>query len=350
MGSTECDTLEADWEEFHANPPECLYHYTTALGLLGMLEKGRLWATNARFMNDPTEGRYAQGLVREVLKEEAATYEQSIAKISEGQNWFERLLQKFSYRGPEIKSWIANTLQVLDRRNVFVCCFCPDGDLLSQWRGYGATGAGYAVGFETVKLKSVRQSPYTQIRKIIYDEATQRRILKKKIKQVLEVDLKWRKGKRDAMQAYFQVQQANPFSGVKEKAEHLRTQIEESLRPVNQEMDALERFLAECLICFKHPGYAEENEWRLFQFAEGTKLDEVQPSILRFRDRRGLLVPYIEFDMTLEGEQVGKMPLRRLYYGPTLEWESTNKAIKMLLVARGYGEIDVRRSRVPFIG
>jgi hypothetical protein len=314
-----------------------------------MLEKGRLWATNARFMNDPTEGRYAHRLVKEALEEENATYKQSVARISEGLNWLDKLVHKFYYRGPEIKSWIENTLQVLDRRNVFVCCFCPDGDLLSQWRGYGATGAGYAVGFETVKLKSVCDSRYIQMRRIIYDEPTQRRILRKKIKQFLDVDLTWRKAKRDAIQAYFDVQGRKPlFSRAKENVEHLRTQIEESLRPVNQEMDALEKFLAECLICFKHPGFAEENEWRLFQFAEGTKLDEV----LRFRDRRGLLVPYIEFDITeLQGDQAGKLPLQRLYYGPTLELESTNKAIKMLLLARGYGEkIEVKRSRVPFIG
>ena len=34
----------------------------------------------------------------------------------------------------------------------YVACFCEDGDLLSQWRGYGAAG-GYAVGFHAAALR-----------------------------------------------------------------------------------------------------------------------------------------------------------------------------------------------------
>jgi hypothetical protein len=45
--------------------------------------------------------------------------------------------------------------QFLARRlSVFVTCFCEKGDLLSQWRAYarGASGVGYALGFESKSL------------------------------------------------------------------------------------------------------------------------------------------------------------------------------------------------------
>jgi hypothetical protein len=34
----------------------------------------------------------------------------------------------------------------------FAISFCDDGDLLSQWRGYGSFGSGYAIGFEPRKF------------------------------------------------------------------------------------------------------------------------------------------------------------------------------------------------------
>ena len=54
----------------HAKRPRVLYHYTDAAGLLGMLKSQRVWATNTRFLNDPTEGDYAAAVVREVLQEQ----------------------------------------------------------------------------------------------------------------------------------------------------------------------------------------------------------------------------------------------------------------------------------------
>jgi hypothetical protein len=35
---------------------------------------------------------------------------------------------------------------------VYITCFCEDGDLLSQWRGYADPG-GYAIGFDAAELE-----------------------------------------------------------------------------------------------------------------------------------------------------------------------------------------------------
>ena len=37
---------------------------------------------------------------------------------------------------------------------MFIVCFCEDGDLLSQWRGYGAD-QGYALGFDTAHIQEL---------------------------------------------------------------------------------------------------------------------------------------------------------------------------------------------------
>ena len=59
-----------EWLRLHEDPPPTLYHYTTADALIPILQSGHLWATNSRFMNDPTELSYAILLLRQVLEEE----------------------------------------------------------------------------------------------------------------------------------------------------------------------------------------------------------------------------------------------------------------------------------------
>ena len=60
--------LAEKWVSLHRKRPRYLYHYTNAQGLLGMLQSNRIWATNSRFMNDPTEIAYATSLVREIME------------------------------------------------------------------------------------------------------------------------------------------------------------------------------------------------------------------------------------------------------------------------------------------
>src|SRR5437868_12026730 len=50
-------------------PKDLLFHYTTAEGLKGIIEKNELWATSAYFLNDSTEITYGCGLLKEVLDE-----------------------------------------------------------------------------------------------------------------------------------------------------------------------------------------------------------------------------------------------------------------------------------------
>lgn len=61
------------WLALHDPVPRVLYHYTTAEGLLAMLQTGRLWATDSRYMNDPSELRYSIELLGKVLEGERRT-------------------------------------------------------------------------------------------------------------------------------------------------------------------------------------------------------------------------------------------------------------------------------------
>src|ERR1700730_1271189 len=107
-----------------------LYHYTSAGGLLGIIESGTLWASDCRFLNDATELSYST--------------EQLLAALSTLED---------DTMGPESGFILPGVVEHLTAETfrVHVVCFCEDGDLLSQWRGYGADG-GYAVGLGSDRL------------------------------------------------------------------------------------------------------------------------------------------------------------------------------------------------------
>src|ERR1039458_2675682 len=48
-------------------PTGLIYHYTTADGLKGIIEKNELWASSAYFLNDSAEITYGYGVLKEVL-------------------------------------------------------------------------------------------------------------------------------------------------------------------------------------------------------------------------------------------------------------------------------------------
>src|SRR4051794_188276 len=51
--------------------PEILYHYTTAAGLIGIVQSQTLWATNAEFLNDAQELLCGRPQVRDALLKQA---------------------------------------------------------------------------------------------------------------------------------------------------------------------------------------------------------------------------------------------------------------------------------------
>jgi len=117
--------------------PETLVHYTTAAGLLGILTKKSIWATDLRFLNDATELSFARETVNTKLearkRAEVAIYtrEDEARACSE---FFDLFLEG------------SRASQSFCDYGVYVACFCREGDLLSQWRGYGGDH-GYSVEF-----------------------------------------------------------------------------------------------------------------------------------------------------------------------------------------------------------
>lgn len=352
--------LAKQWREIHSHPPPVLYHYTDAPGLLGILRGCRLWATNARYMNDPSEITYAVRQVNRVASAAKASLSLSqetetappTSLIDKVLQWlnnkiFEKLIQELDV--PEATDKLVQVLET--QGGVYVVCFCENGDLLSQWRGYGGAGSGYAIGLESKEIGQLDYSRVTQkaiLRRVIYKPEEQEEILTGWIQSITELHRTLRE----------KIRQRFLNLSVQDKAAIYKRMIEDQIEGPeiaslisNAEVkrltdieDAFDRFLAECLICFKDPAYQEEHEWRAIQFRHSNLQ-------VAFRSRRTHILPYVELDITNpHGAYAERLPVYRIIFGPALEPRATINSLTMLTETYGYlnPKIEVVHSRIPY--
>jgi hypothetical protein len=292
-----------------SNVPYELYHYTDARGLLGILTNKSFWATDINFLNDAMELKYASDLIDKILD---IKIDESFEKDSEKTFW----------------DYSKSILKILPRTmNAYVTCFCENGNLLSQWRAYGASGAGYSIGVITDSLKGIQRDgpgvPIAEIRlrKIIYNKETQGSLVTETIKKfgtlfllVLGESDKEREG-----------------SIIQEFANYLAAE------------------LTEYLYCFKSPVFEEEQEWREIITVSNYHGDE---SALKFKTSGGNIVPYTEFPFAAPPEQqivFRGYPISSITFGPSLHSELTMRSLHTLLESTlGYGNgVRVSSSDIP---
>jgi hypothetical protein len=237
---------------------DTLFHYTTAAGLLGILRESKLWATDLRFLNDAQEAVYALDAVVDAVR----TMENPVRDPGHFAH---------KYGDPAIETFSRYQAMVLDELptpevGVYVTCFCELGDMLSQWRGYGKDH-GYALEITTAGLERAleesaipRYARATGLFKVQYGREAAASIVESAVQEVAGFNLN--------------------HPGV--KAHHAA--------------DVLNSLLAQV----KHPGFSEEQEWRLVVGVD--ILDETRHPIAvgeptLYRSTPMAIVPYIELPL-----------------------------------------------------
>lgn len=273
-------------------PPNILHHYTTQVGLLGILSKNTLWATKINYLNDSNEYQLAFGLANAV---------------------FQRLIagETNAKKRTKIETLIGNLKQV-SKKNVCVCSFTSHGDLLSQWRAYAGDIAGFSLGFHTTSLRENADANGFVLAKCIYDAQEQ----KNQIESLIEATL------------------AEDFNTDKVKihpTDHQRLIIQPTGGTFAKNFARLASIL-------KDQGFREEDEWRL------VSKKGISDADMDFRPGKSMLIPYASFKL---GEKEDKY-LHSLTVGPTPHKQLSKDSVKSLLGCLKFQCVEVLSSSIPY--
>lgn len=189
-----------------------IYHYCSVEVFISIIENQELWASDIFKMNDSSEEKYLEDLLRfylrrihkelledkrfkEYLKENEEEEEEEVRKKS-----FEKYYNKiFSYKIKKsiqnynnINKFLAiNELLKEKSKKIkrYICCFSGEGDLLSQWRAYADDGQGISVGFKKSQIKDFLKELEVEIINI-GKKGEVRKFLKKKEAELVDIEYK----------------------------------------------------------------------------------------------------------------------------------------------------------------
>jgi hypothetical protein len=247
-----------------------IYHYTTISGLIGIISSKELWASDCRFLNDGTELSYARDIfLKEVVKLKLPPPGRGSGYIIPGNS--------------------------LDYFQMFISCFCEDGDLLSQWRGYGKD-QGYSLGFYTHLLNA---PGIEEIKPVQY--------------------------------------------GIDNPKEYFAGELDAAVQPTaHPGVEGWHRsgWILPRLVTVKHPSFFEEKEWRLLKQLPSMGNDE---NLCEINYRASYLGPigYVKIPFQIDS-------LREIIIGPGEYPTIRETGVREMLSKEGFTETSVHISKIPF--
>jgi hypothetical protein len=281
-----------------------LFHYTDAGGLLGILREKKIRATHYRYLNDRDEMRRGEEIVQRVAKQFSVDQQRSTLH----RFVFEKFIEHHATRS------LTKTVAV------FVASFTDDGNDLSQWRGYGANGAGYSLGFSGFRLAQgdvADAAMSLELYQCEYDDEAFRSSVITHFDKILNT--------MDRILAEHGISNGTYSAAIGSAVAHFL------------------RAVAAIIPRLKQGAFSKECEWRLVAMP---MLDR-ERDVIRFRESSRGVVPYVEIDLCHEKEQ---LDLVKLYVGPTQDPDAGLMTAKMLLSSHGYNPDVAAPSGIPFRG
>lgn len=197
----------------------------------------------------------------------------------------------------------------------FVCSFSEEKDLLSQWRGYCPEGIGFSIGFDLSSLKKWAKQNNCTLEPCIYDAKEQRTLLRSLIEKI----------------------------SVRYNTELNKTSHESNYdKEIAISGDLLWDF-AELAPTFKHPKFKEEKEWRII--ASRSFIPEGLLDLIKYRDGKSMVDPYIEIPLPLDGEN---LDINQIVVGPTHDPILSKASVELLLKSYNGKFNEVQYSTIPF--
>ena len=267
-------------------PGECLYHYTSQTGFMGILESEEIWATHTQYLNDQQEFLAAISLVETVIRERQASSTEDAEQ--------------------EVLDDMMNGIDGKESINVCVASFSSIRDSLSQWRAYSGTGSGFALGFSGAYLKEIADRLGFYLAPCIYNYDDKRTLVGALVDFAISKNLElMTSGKMDEY----------PTGGV--LAFHLNVYA-----PM-----------------IKDAAFEEEKEWRLISRPVSCRSER-----FAFREGSSMIIPYYKIPLT---DSEGEFLTERIIIGPCQYPQEALSAATSLVVSQGHKKFEVTRSSIP---
>lgn len=258
--------------------PSILFHYTTPIGLLGISQSKKIWATDLRFLNDKKEFQHSLDITNSILE--------GFYKVDDNP----KKLKGLNY---DFVEFVRINLREKWNPKVYVASFTEEGDLLSQWRGYCSKG-GFSIGFHFNSLFQIAKKHDSFLLPCVYDFKIQNKILE----ELLVVHSK---------------------------------KYDEAIKDNNQKnSDELARSISNEFIIrlfaiapiLKHESFREEKEWRIV-----SSILRAIPDI-KFRASESNIIPYIEISLCKNEEEI---EFKQVFIGPASINHYSEEAVSQLL-------------------
>lgn len=268
-----------------------VYHYAGSGAALGLASNKEIWGSKIQFLNDDQEFvEYINFFIRTALD--------NIVVDEVTQKFCDKLIDRID----RVRSG-----------NIYVASFSAEGDKLSQWRGY-CPDTGYAMGFDRELLSDHFTSNGYNFEQAVYELPKRDEIVK-------------------SLMNLYELYRGSGMSTATE--------------------DELDRFfspftlnLAKEAPRYKHQGFHEENEWRVY-----TNLTKWDDSLVDVAVVRGALRPIMKFPLpiiTINGTGNIDIGLRTVHIGPGKDSQLREDAIRILLRRKGVSYDRLIKSSLPY--
>ncbi len=285
--------------------PSKLYHYTSLDGVIGILQNRTIYASNAMFLNDPTEIVYGQKLIKE-----------AITNIVQNKDFQTTYYGGFGSQEVEILQSALNVIDNVNINNTFVSCFTSQSDMLSQWRGYA--NGGVRLGFNRDKLlDSIIDSGF-YLHRVDYNRSSQVIFIEKIIGSLL---------------TYLLVESDDYLSVFDGKT---IMELDRDIIP-----QALVEILMSNIRHYKDCGFKEEREYRLIRNSQDIETDKAHKT--KYRSNGKFIVPYSELKFK------NPIPITDIVVGPSPFSDKLKLGLELLLESEGYKCVKVKLSSIPYI-
>lgn len=307
-----------DLQEIQQIVDSCVFHYTNAGTLVGMLKNASIenpsmtfWASHTSYMNDPKEKEYGIEKMWEILPEV-----ENELSIPVGQRITELDREDLD------QFILERNIEENSLTNVYSISFSKSFDSLPMWNMYGQNGNGICLGFDLMKLNEFLISKNMEpLKGLTYGIGEEISNIQKTNKELI------------CWKEYIKYVYKTNRSFI-EKHMDMNSKSKEYTN-INIALDNYIALLAIVPGNVKIPAYKYENEYRLY-------CRELNHKVC-FRDRNGLLVPYIEMELPLDA-------LKLIEIGPTADKNRQMMSVAKLLKekVKDFKALTFYSSEIPY--